>query len=280
MQTFSCTVPASKQLLLWLSTNLNVGFYPVYYVASLCAWRTRAASRSYSGDQTLLVGRSTESALADVSRVSWGQLRCFTRSQVSTTLCQVALPWHGDVQCWEQKPCSHCRKGKESQWKDSFMKSQKWSQLVREQIPFLFGAFLKMIKQDCTPRLLGFSFGKEFKDGVSKYVLLSMREISKMHVPTGWVTKTTLSLETVQVPVIYVQPARNYSGTCSSCSNRSTHAVVNSVIFIYFVATLYNVKYWGLSLLTFLVRLLQFHVKALLKSMWRNSIPQSCKLLL
>lgn len=75
------------------------------------------------------------------------------------------------------------------------------------QIPFLFWVFLKA-----------------FLEGVSKHILISVSQTTEVHVPTGWVIKTTLFLENVvQIPVIFpVQQMRNYSGSSSSSSNRIT----------------------------------------------------------
>lgn len=122
------------------------------------------------------------------------------------------------------------------------------------------------------PSFAWVSLGKEFFKRASKHVLPSMREISKVHVPTRWVTKTTLSLEIMQIPGMYVQQTRNYSGTCSSCSNRSSSSSSELFFSICFVATFHNVKYWGPSPLSFLLRLLQFHAKALLVEKFNTTV--------
>lgn len=196
----------------------------------------------YHQGHALLVGRGREFAVADVNHVSWGQLRGFIMNHVSTTLCHVALLWHGDMQCCEQKPCSHREKARG--------KIHSWSHSPLTCLGFFRkGIFQKSDQMHYHPW-----------------------EISEVHVPTRWVTKTTLSLKIMQVPGIYVQQTRNYSGTCSSCSNRSSSSSNELFFSICFVATFHNVKYWGPSPLTFLLRLLQFHAKALLVEKFNTTV--------
>lgn len=249
MQTFYCTIPASKQLLLWLSTNLNTGFCH----SKLCciyAWLIgqpleAAQETRYHQRHPLHVGRDRDSALADVSHGNWGQLRCFIRNQASTTLCHVALLWHGDI-LWTETLQS-LRKG---QGKDSLIHEVTEMEATCYRADAFFVWTLSKGDRTglCSSRFPGFSLGKEFKKEWAN-VLPSMRQISKMHAPTGWVTKTILSLKMVLVPVIYVQQMRNYSG--SSCSTRTSSCSSELWFFICFVATFHNVKNWGPSPLTF-----------------------------
>lgn len=173
--------------------------------------------------------------------VSWG-----ASSGTRPALPCAMLPCSGMGIFCEQKLCS--RWGKARGRTLSFMKSQKWRQRYRADAFFVW----TLSKGDrtglCSSRFPGFSLGKEFKKEWAN-VLLSMRQISKMHAPTGWVTKTILSLKMVLVPVIYVQQMRNYSG--SSCSTRTSSCSSELWFFICFVATFHNVKNWGPSSLTF-----------------------------
>lgn len=138
MQTFSCTAPESKQLLLWLSTNLNTGLCPVDCAASLHAWHTKAAFRNYSGDQipprAPLACWQRKNLLWQMWAVeveaNWG-----ASSGARSALACAMLPCSGMGICsavnrnpavTEERPGGRL----------SFMKSQKWRQCGTEQIPF------------------------------------------------------------------------------------------------------------------------------------------------
>lgn len=52
----------------------------------------------------------------------------------------------------------------------------------------------------------------------------------------------------------------------------AAHPVMNCFFSVCFVATFHNVKYWGPSPLTFPLRLLQFHAKALLVEKFNTTV--------
>lgn len=134
----------------------------------------------------------------------------------------------------------------------SFMKSQKWRQYVTEQIPFLFEAFLKLTEQDCTPPVcLGFLLERNFvKEWANMYYCPWERSV-----------KCMCPQDELQRQLCYKRQCKfqwyMYSrwGIILTPAvpwvRDVTHAVMNSVIFIYFIATFHNVKYRGPSLLTF-----------------------------
>lgn len=154
-----------------------------------------------------------------MSHVRWGQLRCGIRNQVSGSCAALACSGMEVCTCHEEKHPS--RRG-QAKGKTLSRNHRNEGKVLQNWFLFQSVPHLRWLYRIALPpRLLYFSFGKEFYKGVSKHMLLPVREISGMHVPTGWVTKTTLALEIVQVPVILpVQQMRNYSGTCSFCSNR------------------------------------------------------------